>query len=144
MKKIFAVIAVPFFVFALNTAMAKGFNDKIADNLSILGRWDMTISVNGKQLPSWLEVQRSGTNTLVGKFVAAGGSARPVSKINFSDGKISFTIPPQWEQGKNDLSFEGILQGDILTGNMVSSDGKSYNWSALRAPSLMRTAAPAA
>lgn len=107
----------------------------------IVGRWDLTIYMDGKEYPSWLEVQKSGLSTLVGEFVGTGGSARPVSRINFNDGKISFTLPPQWEKG-NDLSFEGNFAGDSLSGTMVSADGKNYNWSGVRAPSLKRSAQP--
>ena len=108
----------------------------------IEGRWDISINVAGREVPSWLEVRHSGTHHLVGEYVGSGGSARPVSKINFSDGKMSFTIPPQWEREDNDLSFEATLQGDKLTGTMVAADGKSYSWSAVRAPSLRRNKQP--
>lgn len=108
---------------------------------SVIGRWDMTITMTDKSVPSWLEVRLSGAETLVGEFVGSGGSARPISRINFADGKISFSLPPQWEKG-NDLSFEGTLQGDSLAGTMTSSDGKNHNWSALRAPSLHRQKQP--
>ena len=105
------------------------------------GRWDITINVDGKETPSWLEVRHSGLHTLVGDFVASGGSARPISKINFTNGKMSFSIPPQWETG-NDVSVEGTLQGNNLSGTILQPNGKTYNWSAVRAPLLTRAAAP--
>lgn len=111
------------------------------DTSSIIGRWDITMHMADKEVPSWLEVQRSGLRTLVGHFVGAGGSARPISKVNFSDGRISFSIPPQWEVG-NDLSFEATLQGDTLVGTIVLPNGKTYNCSATRAPSLKRETQP--
>lgn len=104
----------------------------------IEGRWDITVMMGDREAPSWLEVMHSGRNHLVGSFVADGGSARPVSKINFSDGKMSFTIPPQWEAENNDLSFEAILQGDSLVGTMVAANGNTYNWIGRRAPILRR------
>jgi hypothetical protein len=55
--------------------------------------------MDGKQSPSWLEVHNSGNHTLIGSFVGTGGSARPVSLVNFNDSKVSFSISPQWEQG---------------------------------------------
>src|SRR5688572_19544543 len=82
------------------------------DSLSIEGRWDITVDVDGKKFPSWLEVTHSGLRTLVGHFVGISGSARPISRVNFSDGKMSFSIPPQWEEENNDLSVEGKLRGD--------------------------------
>jgi hypothetical protein len=115
---------------------------KTYDEPSVIGRWDMTIFMSEKTVPSWLEVERSGVKTLVGQFVGSGGSARPISKINFANGKMSFSLPPQWESGNNDISFEATLQGDSLTGTMISSDGKSHSWTAVRAPSLHRQAKP--
>lgn len=112
------------------------------DAPSILGRWDITIDYNGKKLPSWLEVNYSGFKTLVGQFVGFAGSARPVSKINFDNGKMSFTIPPQWEQGNEDLKIEGTLEGDNLSGTITYSDGKSFSYTAVRAPSLQRDKEP--
>jgi hypothetical protein len=112
-----------------------------SDEPLVVGRWDMTIDMSGKTVPSWLEIRLSGVETLVGEFVGSGGSARPVSRVNFSNGKISFSLPPQWEKG-NDLSFEGSLQDDRLTGTMIASNGQSHTWSAVRAPSLKRQKQP--
>jgi len=112
-----------------------------ADTSSVEGRWDITIYDAGKTMPSWLEVVHSGLHTLVGQFVSTGGSARPISKINFENGKVSFSIPPQWETG-NDLSFEATLQGDSLAGTVTFPNGKTYNCSGVRAPSLKRPSTP--
>ena len=128
-------------IFTVSTAKANFYRFEKPDSSSIEGRWDMTINMSGKELPSWLEVRHSGLHTLVGHFVGTGGSARPISKVNFSGGKISFSIPPQWEEG-NDLSVEGSLQGDNLTGTIIFPDGKNYSWTAVRAPSLRRQTQP--
>ena len=114
---------------------------KIGDP-SIEGRWDITVHEKGKETPSWLEVVHSGNHGFVGQFVGSSGSARPISKINFSNGKMSFTIPPQWEKENKDLIFEATLEGDSLTGSMMAADGNMYTWSAHRAPLLRRQNAP--
>ncbi len=106
------------------------------------GRWDIVIESNGKSVPSWLEIEHSGVKTLVGRFVYSSGSARPISVINSSNGKYSFTIPPQWEDSDRNLDFEFEMVGDQLKGTMVYVDGKTYNWTAKRAPSLKRTGMP--
>lgn len=113
-----------------------------ADSSSIEGRWDITIIMGEKEVPSWLEVRHSGLHTLIGEFVGPSGSARPISKVNYSGGKMNFAIPPQWEEG-NDVSVEGELKGDNLSGSIIFPDGKKYSWSAVRAPSLRRTSTPA-
>lgn len=79
---------------------------------------------------------------LVGRFVGPGGSARPISRINIENGKMSFSIPPQWEREPNDLKVEGTLQGDNLSGAMTFSNGNTYNWTAKRAPLLRRKTEP--
>jgi hypothetical protein len=112
------------------------------DTVMIEGRWDLVVHQEGKEVPSWLEVTHSGVSTLVGRFVGGGGSARPISKINYTDGKISFSIPPQWERENRDLSVEGRLQGDSLTGSMILPNGKQYGWVGHRAPALQRNGEP--
>jgi hypothetical protein len=92
--------------------------------------------------PSWLEVRRSGTSTLVGSFVGQTGSARPISRVEFDDGRIHFSLPPQWEDRKDDLRFEGRLEGDLLRGETTDEKGRSLAWTARRAPSLKRTHPP--
>ncbi|MBA4056397.1 MAG: DUF1080 domain-containing protein, partial [Marivirga sp.] len=78
-------------IFALLTTVA-GYAQEIKPAL-LEGRWDMVIMQGGKELPSWLEVRHSGTHTLVGRFVYASGSARPISEVKFSGGKFNFSIP---------------------------------------------------
>jgi hypothetical protein len=112
-----------------------------ADPKELIGRWDITIDENGKPVPSWLEVKLSGTKTLVGYFVGASGSARPVAKVNFDNGKFSFTIPPQWESGNQDFVIEGELVGAAIQGTIVTSEGKQYKWKGVKAPYLKREAA---
>lgn len=117
------------------------FVDRPADS-SIEGRWDLVVTIAGKEYPSWLEVRHSGFHTLVGEFVGTAGSARPISEIKLINGKYSFSLPPQWEQGNNNLSFEATLDDNKLSGTMTSADGKLYNWTAVRAPSLRREQEP--
>jgi hypothetical protein len=107
-----------------------------------IGRWDLTVNMGDRVAPSWLEVKLSGINTLVGYFVADGGSARPISRVNFTDGKISFSIPPQWDNSTKDMTFEATLQDDKLTGTIQASNGKTYTFSGERAPLLKRDKAP--
>ena len=121
--------------------LAEGVNAQ-DDTSAIEGRWDLTITMADKQLPSWLEVQHSGVRTLVGRLVFASGSARPISKINFKDGKFNFTLPPQWEKETKDLEFEGAITPTGLSGTLIFVDGKKYTWTGVRAPTLRRTGEP--
>src|SRR5688572_20947635 len=64
---------------------AAGYSDAFAQSRpasdALLGRWDLVVQRGEQTSPSWLEVERSGTATLVGQFVGSGGSARPIAKI---------------------------------------------------------------
>jgi hypothetical protein len=115
---------------------------QVAEAKDLIGRWDITVDEDGKPRPSWLEVKLSGNRTLVGYFVSVSGSARPVSKVNFDNGKFSFSIPPQWEKGNQDLVLEGELTSSGMQGTIVTPEGKKYNWKGVSAPYLKRTAAP--
>jgi len=106
------------------------------------GRYDLILYNSGKSYPAWLEVHHSGTRTLVGQYVGQGGSARPISKINFTNGIVSFSIPPQWDTASNDLIFEAHFLGDSLTGWLTMPDGKKFTLTGIRAPSLWRTSEP--
>src|SRR5262245_10547552 len=110
---------------------------------ALLGRWDLVVERGTQTSPSWLEVERSGSATLVGQFVGSGGSARPIAKIEFTDGTFRFAIPPQWESNPHDITFEGRLEGDRITGSMIPGDGQKVTWSGTRAPSLRRAGPPA-
>jgi hypothetical protein len=101
------------------------------------GRWDLTVDMGGGRLaPSWLEVRHSGVKNLIGRFVADGGSARPVSQVFFDGVKLNFTIPAQWDHTENNLVVEGELVGDQLKGTMVVPYGQKYTWTGVRAPRL--------
>ncbi len=108
----------------------------------ICGRWDLSVQGSQGDYPSWLEVRLSGRTTLVGSFVGRFGSARPISRVEFADGRVHFTLPPQWESRKADLDFEGKLEGDALRGETTDDEGKRVAWTGRRAPSLARSKPP--
>jgi hypothetical protein len=120
----------------LPAARAANNTDVAADSLSLEGRWDLTITMNGKENPSWLEVRHSGHHTWVGYFVGVSGSSRPISKITITGNKFSFSIPPQWERGTGDLTLEGSVDANGISGTVTFPDGKNYSWKGVRAPSL--------
>jgi hypothetical protein len=131
------IIVLSLFVFSALKASAQQTKDP-----DVIGRWDLTVDKGGKSLPSWLEVQKSGTHTLIGRFVYAFGSARPISEVKVNNGKYSFSIPPQWEEGTRNMDFEFDVNGDIIKGTMVYTDGVTYNFTGVRAPLLSRSKEP--
>lgn len=112
------------------------------DQSDIIGRWNLTVDVDGKKLPSWMEVKLSGYSTLVGYFVEDHGSARPVSRVNYKAGNVSFSIPPQWDQGKKDTKLNATLSNGKLSGTITTSSGKKHPFVGEKAPSLVRKTTP--
>ena len=98
MKKTFLFTTIMLFTGFLSL-FAQSHGADTAYPTKVLGRWDLVIQKDGKELPSWLEVRHSGRETLVGRFVYEFGSARPVAHVKYANGKFNFSIPPQYEPG---------------------------------------------
>lgn len=107
---------------------------------SMIGRWDLTVQGPEGEYPSWIEIERSGPRSLIGRYVGQFGSARPVSKVEFEHGKIRFSVPPQFEDRKIDVDVEGHMDGDVLRGDLTGDNGERLLWEARRAPKLSREA----
>jgi len=137
-KKKIAVVCVGMLAFAPQPGHSQvaAINAKNVTGGDLAGRWDLTVMENGKERASWLEIEISGFKTLVGRFVGAGGSARPVSKINLTGNKFSFAIPPQWEKEEKDMVLEGEATADGIKGVIHSSGGNDFSFTGVRAPLL--------
>jgi hypothetical protein len=137
--------AITLFTAALTTAVVMARPDTTGriGPPDIIGRWDITVSAPGMDYPSWLEVRKSGRETLVGRFVGRMGSVRPLTRVEFHDGRVKWSLPTQWEKRKTDLTFEGRLEGNSLHGDTVTDDGHKVTWVGHRAPDLKRDKPPA-
>ncbi|MFB9054349.1 DUF1080 domain-containing protein [Formosa undariae] len=129
----------------MNTIKTVAFLFLMAFNLTLLqaqeghsleGKWNLTIDQEGNELPSWLEIRHSGSKALIGRFTYAIGSARPIAEIEKHGDIFSFEIPPQWEPGASNMVFTGKMKDDQLQGKMIYVNGKTYSWTATRAPKL--------
>jgi hypothetical protein len=103
----------------------------------LAGRWDLTIGPADSSYPSWLELTRKD-GQLSGRFCGRMGSARPIKTIKFENGKLSFSLPVQYEKFKSDMAFEGTLSaaGDKLTGKTTNEEGAELSWVGVPAPPL--------
>ncbi|MFO1065623.1 MAG: DUF1080 domain-containing protein [Pirellulales bacterium] len=131
-----AASATSFSSFAIAQETAKGK----APAEVLQGRWDLTVHGKNGDYPSWIEVTKSGSKTLVGRYVGQFGSARPIAHVQITDSTFHFVVPPQWEGRKTDVVVEGKIDGDRLSGTVTGDDGKELNWEAVRAPKLEREA----
>lgn len=108
----------------------------------LVGRWDVTITTPTGTAPSWIEIDTSGRDALVGNIVGIVGSVRPISEIIAQGDSLRFAVPHQWEAGDGDLRVVFRLQGDRLVGQMTFPDNTTRRWTAVRAPRLTRVHAP--
>src|SRR4029077_4039103 len=100
---------------------------------AVTGRWDLTIVTNaGRRAPSWLQVHWSGNRVLVGQFVGVVGSVRPISRLDFANDTLRFSVRPQWEEGNGAFQFTGAFASDSLAGSVITPDGHQLAWSAHR------------
>jgi len=119
----------------------KNSTDKRASVQSFLGRWDLTLKTPLREYPSWLEITEED-GQLRARMVSRWGHARPLPKIELSNGRIAFVSPKEEEDRKDDMVFEGTLSGKTLVGTTTGPDGTPWQWTGERAPSLKRTSAP--
>ena len=127
---------------SIPTVAAYGAHSTPRADDKIIGRWDMTVyETNGNQYPSWFEVTESA-GKLSGRFVGRVGSQRPIKTIEVANGKLTFSLPIQYESHKSDLRFEGSLVRGRLEGTTFDPTGAVLKWSATRAPKFDRQHTP--
>jgi len=108
---------------------------------TFLGRWDLTLKTPLRDYPSWLEITQE-EGQVRARMVSRWGHARPLPKIELSNGRIKFVSPKEEEDRKTDMVFEGKLSRKTLTGTTTGPDGTPWQWTGVRAPSLKRTSIP--
>ena len=108
----------------------------------LVGRWDITITTPTGTAPSWIEIDTSGRDALIGRIVGIVGSVRPISEIIAAGDSLRFAVPHQWENGDGDLRVVFRLQGNRLVGRMTFPDNTTLNWQGVRAPLLLRGRPP--
>jgi len=119
----------------LSTVGATSAQTSGPDIKSFLGRWDLTLKAPNAEYPSWLEVQQEG-GELKARFTGRWGNARPLPKVEIGGGRITFVSPKEEESSKSDLVFQGQLSGNQLNGTLNGADGKTWQWTGVRAPAL--------
>jgi Domain of Unknown Function (DUF1080) len=106
-----------------------------------LGRWDLTLKTPLRDYPSWLEITEEN-GQLKARLVSRWGHARPLPKIEISNGHITFVSPKDEEDRKDDMVFEGRLSGKTLIGTTTGPDGTAWQWTGVRAPTLKSDSDP--
>ena len=108
---------------------------------AFLGRWDLTLQAPDREYPSWLEL-RQEAGQLKAEMVGRWGNARPLPKVELSNGRLTFISPKEEEDRPEDMVFEGALVGENLSGTVTGPKGTSWQWTGQKAPALKRSGAP--
>jgi hypothetical protein len=118
-------------------AFRSGAPARAADSAKeYLGRWDITMeSGDGHKYPSWIEIREDGRQ-LKADFVGRWGNARPLPKVEISNGHLKFVSPKEEEALPADMVFEGTMKGKMLSGSVNGPNGATWQWTAERAPAL--------
>jgi hypothetical protein len=135
-----AAMLAPCLVLACATLIGQEPKTGFADQ--ILGRWDLTVKGATAEYPSWVDIHLRKETQLHGRFVGQSGSSRNLTRVEYRDGALEFAVAPQYEKQQVDLVFTGRLTGDRLEGTTKTPDGTSITWTGVRAPALLRDAAP--
>jgi hypothetical protein len=85
---------------------------------------------------------RQEDGQLKAQMVSRWGNARPLPKVELSNGRLTFVSPKEEEERKDDMVFEGKLVGKTLAGTTTGPDGTPWPWSGQKAPSLKRSGTP--
>jgi len=104
--------------------------------IELSGRWDVTVQGPDGPYPSWFEIE-ADAGTLRGRFVGKDGSARPIARLEFSDKRLRFSLPHQYEKIPGDVVFQGILEDNRIRGVTFGEKGEELSFVALRAPDLI-------
>jgi hypothetical protein len=108
---------------------------------AFLGRWDLTLKAPDKEYPSWLEL-RMESGQLKAEMVGRWGNARPLPKVELSNGRLTFVSPKEEEGRSDDMVFEGTLTGKTLSGTTTGPDGAKWQWTGVKAPALKPKGSP--
>jgi hypothetical protein len=109
---------------------------------AFLGRWDLTLKAPDREYPAWLELHQEG-GQLKAQMVSRWGNARPLPRVELSNGRLTFVSPKEEEDRAEDMVFEGTLvRKTTLSGTTTGPDGTTWQWIGQRAPALNRKSAP--
>jgi len=103
---------------------------------SFAGRWDLTLSKDGKSLPSWIEVSQDSETVKV-VLVGTAQHATLLKEAAVKNGELIFVSPKDDEGFSSNTTFQAWLVAGKLVGSAINADGK-WRLTGQRAPALRR------
>src|SRR6266852_8048048 len=147
LKRILFLLVIAILSLSAGVYSRGGNPEKISSSQSdksvepFLGRWDLTLKAADREYPSWLELRQEG-GQLKAEMVGRWGNARPLPKVEITNGRLTFVSPKEEEDRPEDMVFEGTLAEKILSGTANGPNGTTWKWTGQKAPSLKRSSAP--
>jgi hypothetical protein len=137
-----AVLLLGVFAYSRDTHSTNSASARPTDPVApFLGRWDLTLKAPDREYPSWLELSQEN-GQLKAQMVGRWGNARPLPKVEITNGSLKFVSPKEEEGRNDDMVFQATLVGNRLSGTTTGPDGKPWTWTGERAPSLKRSGPP--
>ena len=136
--KISCALLAAIFVFSASTSAQAQQSPSVE---AFLGRWDLTLKAPDREYPSWLEL-RQDAGKLQAQMVGRWGNARPLPKVEFANGQLTFVSPREEEGRSDDMVFKVTLVGKTLSGTTIGPDGKTWQITGRKAPLLNVKSAP--
>ncbi len=97
-------------------------------------RWDFVMPDSGVAKPT-LRVKTEDDGKLTGLARFRSGSSTPVTNLKLTGDQVSFEVVRERDGEKTVTHYRGTLQGDRITGKVVSKwtgEEQSYDWLATR------------
>ena len=88
-----------------------------ADNSAVLGQWDLSLNLQGNEIPVKLTITEDGDG--LGGTWAGPQATNVLSDVSLAGDTLSFSM--QTQQGSLEVSFE--LEGDTLSGGLSTPQG---------------------
>ena len=96
----------------------------------VTGKWDMTVNTDQGARPGTLTISRNG-ETLSGSVSGPQGEI-PVD-ISLKDKAITISMSVQTQNGTINITLDGTVEGDQMSGQLSMGSGGTATWSARRA-----------
>jgi len=80
-----------------------------------LGQWDLSYRIQDRDVTAKLTVSQRPDGALDAKWTSQFGEST-ISNVRFQDSKLSFTRKAKFNDNQFEMTFEGTVQGDKLTG----------------------------
>jgi hypothetical protein len=96
----------------------------------VTGKWDMTVNTDQGARPGTLTISKNG-DTLAGSVSSPQGEI-PVD-ISLKDKAITISMSVQTQNGTIDITMDGTVDGDQMSGQLTMGTSGTATWSAKRA-----------